>query len=425
MLKLFGRKPKPERKVTIIDHPTAPKVRASREERLKRATFAYGNAVVTVLTEHNIGATLADRYISPRFLGIGVRLETSTDFDKAIGLGDAIAYTAGAVEVIPVRLGKYIYYQFTLPKPAWMKVQQSQDWVGLGARNAVEKFRFEDAPHTLIAGMTDCGKTVLTQSILVSLTYRYTEEELGVYLIDPHGDHEEFDSWTYLEYAVARSDDDITRLATLIELELDRRTTEGLRDEKRALIVVDEAERVFMDQDVLKRLARVSKEGRKFNMHLLISTQKPDHTNLAGILPGLGNRYFGRMSSAAISGVYGSGMNLHRLTGQGDFIHVAGSQFHRFTAAITSRAVLETLPAKEVRAIPTSEFLQDPVDMAQAKPAHRPVITATPDAVAFYIKMGPDNVTIAQAREALGLKRTGHYVNRDFAKRLLEIQEET
>jgi hypothetical protein len=422
MLKLFGRKPKAERQPIIIEQPTSALAKPlTREQKLRRAAASYSEAVVRVLTEHRIGAQITDWYISPRFLGVGVRLQTSVDFDKAVGLGETIAYTAGAVEVIPVRLGRFIYFQFTLPDKAWTPVKQEQDWIGLGPRNAIEVFKFEDAPHTLVAGMTDSGKTVLAQAILMSLAYRHTVDELGVYLIDPHRDHEEFDGWEYLVYKPARTEAEVTRLASLAERELDRRLADNLRDEQRLLILVDEAENVFADTDVLKRLARVAKEGRKFRINLLVSTQKPDHSNMAGILPELDNRYLGKMASAGVSGIFGAGLNLHKLTSQGDFVHLVGGQARRFVAAVVPRLVLEALPMREVPDIPDDEDLLNPVDLAQAKPSHRPVVVASPEAVFYYLQQGPDNVTIKQAETALGLKRTGHYVNRQFSQTLADL----
>ena len=41
------------------------------------------------------------------------------------------------------------------------------------------------APHMLIAGTTGSGKTIFLYSILVSLLYRFTPEELSLLIIDP------------------------------------------------------------------------------------------------------------------------------------------------------------------------------------------------------------------------------------------------
>lgn len=421
-MNLFGRKPKDNN--VIEGTATVVETRKTREQRLQAAVKAYSHAVLRVLRENRISARVQDAYISPRFIGIGVRLFNVTQLPDAKQTGDQAALAAGCSEVIVIQVGKFLYYQFTLPSNAWLKVNQVDDFIGMGPRNSVERFRLSDAPHTLIAGMTGSGKTVLTHSIMLSLSYNNTPDDLGVLIFDPHLEHEDFDSWEFLRYQIARSDDEMLRLAAVIEWELNARIDGNEREKRKWVIIVDEAEMVCANEEILHRLARVAKEGRKFGMHLIVVTQKPDHKNLRGVLPELDNRYLGKMASASVSGVYGAGLNLHKLTSQGDFVHTAKGRFHRFTAAVVPPQAFEQMKVSVVEPIPEQAEFLNPAEVAQPKPSHRPRIEATPEAVAYYLKQGPDNVTIAQAEEALGLKRTGHNINKQFAQKLVELMEE-
>jgi DNA segregation ATPase FtsK/SpoIIIE-like protein len=295
----------------------------------------------------------------------------------------------------------------------------------LGIYNTPVYFGFTDeAPHALVCGVSGSGKTELMKTILYQLMQNRTPAELGIAVADPKGDFEHLQDQEHLLFQPAHDFEDIHRLIDLFHTEYARRQEHNVRDERRWVLLVDEAdqENVLRNSVNNEKINDIVLRGRSLRMNVIIGTHIPDVSSLGDIGGGLTNRWLGLTSNARESGAIQGGLALHKLGGKGDFYSVSGGQRIRFQAAMTTSRQWDALTyipgiehVREARAAPPVNHLN--IDDI-TNPAHRPKIEADPYTVGFYLFHGINKVTQAVAKDVLGLTRTGHEVNRDFARKV-------
>jgi hypothetical protein len=385
--------------------------------------------VALVLSQARIGAKVAHWYSAPRYIGIGVRLKNSQDYSNAIKQAAPIGYAAGLGDgspeppIIPVPLGHYLYYQFQIPRKVEVGDRILSLWeeisfdnsnlfgadIGVGAQGIKVKFDFDDAPHALVAGMTDSGKSELVRTILCALARTYTPDDLGIIIVDPKRDYEDF---IYQEHQITHlchTTHDIARAFYYTNEVLEQRIGKNLRDERRILLVIDEADRqnILGNQENLLRVLNISNQGRAFKVNLLVATHKPDAASLGAVKDELDNRFLGKQATAAVSGQLGAGLNLHRLTSRGDFIHITRGRSFRFLAALAPRTYTATLnKATKLLTLPDLPGV-GPVTIPKTSP-HRPRIEPDVRGLAWYHYNGPESISAKMAEEYLEYKETAH-----------------
>lgn len=148
----------------------------------------------------------------------------------------------------------------------------------------------QNTAHTLIAGTTGSGKSVLLNTILYSLLKGYHEglvDEVKFYLVDtkrielkPYKDHP--DTLRYItepEEAPDLLDDAIdemeNRYASMVGKESDAPET---------YIVIDELADLLDTPGVLERIVKIGRLGRAAHIHLLCCTQDPSRRTLSAQL---------------------------------------------------------------------------------------------------------------------------------------------
>ncbi len=223
-------------------------------------------------------------------------------------------------------------------------------------------------PHLLIAGTTGSGKSVALNSMLVSLLYKYTPEELRMLLVDPKMielgtydgiphlllpvvtdmnkaclalkwavDEMERRYQIFADLGVKNLDSHnrkVTKLlqaaeekeAEPIDLDpLDPAPVEEKKPEKLPLIiiVIDELADLMMvaAKDVETSIARLAQKARASGIHLIIATQRPSVDVITGLIKAnFPSRISFRVSSGhdsrTILGTHGA----ENLLGQGDML---------------------------------------------------------------------------------------------------------
>jgi S-DNA-T family DNA segregation ATPase FtsK/SpoIIIE len=163
---------------------------AANAETLMRTLREFG--VEVSLGEIHIGPVITRYEIYP---APGVRVEKIAGLDKNIALG----MRAQSVRILAPVPGKGcvgVEVPNAKPTPVGIReILESEDWVHAGAeipiglgRDVGGKPLISDLtrmPHLLIAGATGSGKTVCINSIITSLLYHSTPEDLRFIMIDP------------------------------------------------------------------------------------------------------------------------------------------------------------------------------------------------------------------------------------------------
>ena len=200
------------------------------------------------------------------------------------------------------------------------------------------------APHTLIAGSTGSGKSVLMQNILLGIAATNTPQQAEIVLVDPkHGvDYFQFEGLPHLTGGVITDDQQaIARLRSLV-VEMDTRYAK-LKDARANSITsynakVHETDRMptiwlihdefaeWMMVDEYKEavsttVQRLGVKARAAGIHLIFAAQRPD----ANVMPmqlraNLGNRLILRVDGEGTSEIALGDKGADKLLGKGHLI---------------------------------------------------------------------------------------------------------
>jgi len=395
----------------------------------------YSQALKVLSARQGLTGRCASVERGARYLSLGIRLADEMQIEKALKLAEPLALATNTPTVITKREGGLLLYQFELAPALWQKCNRSDlkngsGRVGLGLSDGQRQIDFAfDTPHCLVAGTTGSGKSETVRSILTGLFTAYQPTDLQAVIVDPDGDYaDDFRNCAHLAgVAIASEAGEINQAINYAHQEYATRTRENRRDASRLVLVVDEAEDVLHGER-LEAVTAIARHGRKYNVNLLLATQRPTEKALPGLMDKVNQRYIGLCQTAAISAHLAgqSGLACHRLTGRGDFIRVAGAQVDRLLVAMATAQDIERLPRAELSA-PEFEVC-DPVviDHDPVSTSGRPRAELSPEAIAYYLLNRP--VSRKGANENLGLGQTLHARHREFSeailaeiKRLLEV----
>lgn len=203
----------------------------------------------------------------------------------------------------------------------------------------------QHAPHTLIAGSTGSGKSVLLQDIILAIVATNTPQQARLIVIDPKQgvDYFQFDGLPHLEgnSVIDQQDVALERLRALVD-EMDARYTKfkaarasNLQIYNRRAptaeklpvlwLIHDEfAEWMMVDsykQEVTSLVSRLGVKARAAGIYLIFAAQRPD----ANVMPmqlraNLGNRLILRVDSEGTSELALGEKGAERLLGRGHIL---------------------------------------------------------------------------------------------------------
>jgi S-DNA-T family DNA segregation ATPase FtsK/SpoIIIE len=203
----------------------------------------------------------------------------------------------------------------------------------------------ENAPHTLIAGMTGSGKSVLMQNLILGIACTNTVEQARIVLIDPKlgVDYFAFEGLPHLgEGLIETQEDAIASLDSLLDemnrryailkknkcaniFELDRKSDPSERLPCLWIIHDEFAEWMMTEEyseTVSNVVSRLGVKARAAGIFLIFAAQRPDsHVMPMQLRSNLGNRLVLRVDSEATSEIaLGGERGAERLLGRGHMV---------------------------------------------------------------------------------------------------------
>ncbi|KKI86454.1 DNA translocase FtsK [Shouchella clausii] len=161
-------------------------------------------------------------------------------------------------------------------------------------------------PHGLVAGATGSGKSVCINSILVSLLYKASPDEVKLLLVDPKMvELATYQEVPHLVAPVITDPKQATAALKWVVQEMERRyelfSQRGVRDISKynqrfsengkpalpyLLVVIDELADLMMvsPQDVEDAICRIAQKARACGIHLLLATQRPSVDVITGLI---------------------------------------------------------------------------------------------------------------------------------------------
>ncbi len=201
-------------------------------------------------------------------------------------------------------------------------------------------------PHLLVAGQTGSGKSVFVNSLIVSLLYSNSPEQMQMLMIDPK--KVELSSYEGLPHLITPIVTDPRRAAMMLkkavqemEYRYERMVKAGVRDiqtynEKISdnplpffVIVLDELADLLMvsDGSVSESIQRLTQLGRACGIHLIVATQRPSKQVLSPVIKSnLPVRIAFSVASTADSMVILDRKGANELLGRGDMLYQSNSQ---------------------------------------------------------------------------------------------------
>lgn len=200
-------------------------------------------------------------------------------------------------------------------------------------------------PHGLIAGATGSGKSVCINSILISIMFKATPDEVKLMLVDPK--MVELAPYNDIPHLVTPVITDAKQATIALKWaveEMERRyelfVQNGVRDIKRynevmkkeedespampyIVIIIDELADLMMvsPQDVEEAICRIAQKARACGIHLLVATQRPSVDVITGLIKAnIPTRIAFSVSSQADSRTIIDSGGAERLLGKGDML---------------------------------------------------------------------------------------------------------
>ena len=199
-------------------------------------------------------------------------------------------------------------------------------------------------PHLLIAGSTGSGKSVCVNSIIMSLVFRSSPEDVKLLLIDPKVvELAEYNGIPHLLMPVVTEPRKAAGALGSAVQEMERRyrlfAENNVRDIKSfnklaaeqpelekmpyIAIIIDELADLMMvvGKDVEDSICRIAQKARAAGMHLIVATQRPSVDVITGLIKAnIPSRIAFAVSSQVDSRTILDGAGAEKLLGQGDML---------------------------------------------------------------------------------------------------------
>ncbi len=284
------------------------------------------NAVrlTSALEEFNVRASIQNTMHGPTVTRYELGLDAGVRVRSILSLADDISYSLaspGSIRIeapipgksavgieVPNKIRETVYLRTLISAPAFKK--DNPLWVALGMDVAGEGVYIDLAkmPHLLIAGTTGSGKSVCINTIIMSLLYRNSPDDMKMILIDPK--RVEFRAYEGLPHLLVPVVSDMKKAAGALQWavsEMERRfgliEQMGVRDISgyaraiaasdevhealpRIVIFIDElAELMLVARDAVETsICRIAQKARAAGMHLIIGTQRPSVDVVTGLI---------------------------------------------------------------------------------------------------------------------------------------------
>jgi S-DNA-T family DNA segregation ATPase FtsK/SpoIIIE len=331
--------------------------------------------IEAVLTLNKVNARVTGGTVSPRWVRFQVLTAVGAKISRIKNLSEELAAALDAANCRVSRRGAAVAVEVPRDDPQPVQLLPLHEHLAEGADTGIPavtavlgladdgaplliRLPSPDVAHVLVAGTTGSGKTVLLQSIILSLAMSNAPDRLALVLIDPKGHaFRPFEDLPHLARpVVSRPEETAEALHSLMRL-MEKRALPPEPQSRipdtlpRVVVVIDELADLLMvgGKPVQRALTRLTQRGREAGIHVVAATQKPTTAVLGPLVKAnFPVRLVGRVTSVADArtATGWSGTGAERLMGQGDFLAVAEGRVTRFQAAHVSPAEIREVVGK-------------------------------------------------------------------------------
>ncbi len=274
------------------------------------------------LHHFRVGAKVVKATQGPSVTQFEVQPEPGVKVNKITNLSDDIKLSLSARDIrmeapipgkntigieVPNRVSKPVFIREIIRHPSFIQhTSPLTVALGLDISGQPVVLDLQKMPHGLIAGATGSGKSVCVNSIIISLLFKSTPDEVKLLLIDPK--MVELTPYNHIPHLVSPVITDVKAATAALKWaveEMERRyelfVHAGVRDIGKyneiakkhkqetlpyMVIIIDELADLMMvaPSDVEEAICRIAQKARACGMHLLIATQRPSVDVITGLI---------------------------------------------------------------------------------------------------------------------------------------------
>ena len=308
-------------------------------------------------------------------------------------------------------------------------------------------------PHMLIAGTTGSGKSVCMNSIIISLLYKATPDEVKLIMIDPK--MVELGIYNGIPHLLIPVVTDPKKAAGSLQwavTEMMRRykamSDVGVRDLEtynsvmeseegqtmpQVVVIVDELADLMLvaSKEVEESICRIAQMGRAAGIHLIIATQRPSSDVITGLMKAnIPSRIAFSVASAMESRIILDTQGAEKLVGRGDmlFAPIGSGKPLRVQGCYVDESEVEAVAnyVKENFSTEYDQSVMEEIERKAAQSGNAKAATASdpdpsademdgdemlPAAVDVILETGQASVSMLQRRLKLGYARAARIVD--------------
>ena len=307
-------------------------------------------------------------------------------------------------------------------------------------------------PHMLIAGTTGSGKSVCMNSIIISLLYKASPEDVKLIMVDPK--MVELGIYNGIPHLLIPVVTDPKKAAGSLQwavTEMMRRykamSDAGVRDLEsynsiiesqevdgskipQVVVIIDELADLMLvaAKEVEESICRIAQMGRAAGIHLIIATQRPSADVITGLMKAnIPSRIAFAVASAMESRIILDTQGAEKLVGRGDMLYapIGKGKPQRVQGCFVSDPEVEAVATYVKSNFATSydqhviEEIEKKASQAEKKTQAEPEPTSDelagdemlPQAVDVILETGQASVSMLQRRLKLGYARAARIVD--------------
>ncbi len=337
-------------------------------ERIKKEQNSRKQIILDILNNPDINAQIVDIKVGPSLTRFEITIPTNVSMRKVTEKYEDLNLWMEARSRIRIiapipgtsRIGlevpnselATVGLKAVMNTDEFKNAKKSSISFGLG-KDMVGKTIIADIakmPHLLVAGATGTGKSVFLNTLLISLIYKYSPEELRIVLVDPKlvefsvyegipellfGEifTEAGEACAMLDWMVAEMGRryQIFRKAVVRDIDEYNEFAESKGEKKmfRILVLIDEFADLMKQQNDKKRMdtaiGRLAAKARSAGIHIILATQRPTTDIVDGsIKTNFPSRIVFKMSSQTDAIVVMGEAGAEKLLGDGDMMYKVG-----------------------------------------------------------------------------------------------------
>ena len=302
----------------------------SQEEEKRSEIEKNAQTLKETLKSFGITVSISNVSVGPSVTRYELQPEQGVKLAKIVSLSNDIKMRLAAADIrieapipgksavgieVPNKNSQVVYLGDILSSPAFQENKMKLAFgVGKDIGGKVVVTDIAKMPHLLVAGATGAGKSVSINTLIMSILYRYSPEEVRMIMVDPKVvELQVYNGIPHLlipvvtdpkkaaaalNWAVAEMTSRYKKFAAygvrdlsgynekIRGLSEEEREKEGLSILPQILIIIDELADLMMvsASEVEDAIVRLTQLARACGMHLIIATQRPSVNVITGLI---------------------------------------------------------------------------------------------------------------------------------------------